>query len=370
MLSLSLLLFAACAADPSALDPLAASTAKLSHPNAVGVDFRVVVTAPQNTKKLRVWVPVPKTDAAQDVKGSKWESFPMELKPELHTEEVFGNTFAYFEFDNPQGAQVITHTFTATVSEQRWGVESSKVKAVTEWPKAFDPFRRGERLIVVDDEISLLAKEIAGSKTGPADRLDAVTDWVQKSLSYDHSTTSLSASTAHALKTKRGDCSDFHGLCSSLGRSLGVPTRIVYGLHLFPKNLPTHCKLEAYLVPYGWVSFDVSETQRLVKRIEDEKGLTASEKETLTAAAVKRMREGFRDNTWLAVSAGTDYHLAPKASAKVPLVSTLWAEADGKPLPNPDPADPTKTEFAWMTAHKYTSDKPAVYPFKDWKTLR
>jgi hypothetical protein len=51
-------------------------------------------------------------------------------------------------------------------------------------------------------------------------------------------------------------------------------------------------------------------------------------------------------------------------------VGTLWAEADGKPLPTPDPADHTKTEFAWMTAHKYTSDKPAAYPFKDWTTLR
>ena len=367
---LPLLLFAACAADPSAPDPAAPSTAKLSHPNAVAVDFRVVVTAPQNTKLLRVWVPVPKSDAAQGVKNEKWDTFPTSVKPEAHTEGVFGNTFAYFEFPDPQGAQVITHTFNATVSEQRWGVDSSKVKAVAEWPKSFDPYRRGERLVVVDDDIGKLAREIVGGKTGPAERLDAITGWVQNALTYDHSATSLSASTAHALKGKRGDCSDYHGLCTSLGRSLGVPTRVAYGLHLFPKNLPSHCKLEAYLVPYGWVSFDVSETQRLVKRIGEDKGLSADEKGKLADAAVKRMREGFRDNTWLAVTAGTDYDLAPKASAKVPLVSTVWAEADGKPLPVPDPADPTKREFGWMTAHKFTADEPAAYPFKEWKTLR
>jgi hypothetical protein len=36
----------------------------------------------------------------------------------------------------------------------------------------------------------------------------------------------------------------------------------------------------------------------------------------------------------------------------------------------PDPADPTKREFSWMTAHKYTADKPVPYPFRDWNTLK
>lgn len=365
---LSLILALSLAADPK-LDPAQAYSAKLSDPVTYTVDFRVTVTAPQNTKKLTVWVPVPPSDDAQQVSGSKWDTFPSPVKPTLHTEEVFGNTFAHFEFDNPQGAQIITHTFTAKVHELNWDVEATKVQAVKEWPKAFDPFRRGEQLIKVDDTFTKLAGEIAAGKTSPADKVDAITGWVQQNLTYDHSNTSLVASSTHALSKKRGDCSDYHGLCSSLGRSLGVPTRVTYGLHLFPKNLPCHCKLEAYLPPYGWVSFDVSETQRLVKRIGGDKELSADEKAKLTAAAGERMRRGFRDNTWLLMTKGTDYELAPKASAKVPLVGTIYAEADGKPLPTPDPADPTKKEFAWMTAHKYTADKPAVYPFREWKTL-
>jgi transglutaminase-like putative cysteine protease len=341
----------------------------VSDPITYAVDFRVVVTAPQNTKKLAVWVPVPPSDAAQEVSGSKWDTFPSTVKPTLHTEEVFANTFAYFEFENPHGAQIITHTFTAKVSELNWKLYPAKVQAVNQWPKAFDPYRRGEQLIKVDDTFKKLAADIAAGKTGHAEQVDAITGWVQQNLTYDHSNTSLVASSEHALTKKRGDCGDYHGLCSSLGRSLGVPTRMAEGLHLFAKNSPSHCKLEAYLPPYGWVSFDVSETQRLVKRIGDDKELTADEKAKLTAAAVARMRQGFRDNTWLLVTKGTDYDLAPKASAKVPLVATIYAEADGKPFPLPDPADPMKREFSWMTAHKYTADKPAVYPFREWKTL-
>lgn len=71
----------------------------------------------------------------------------------------------------------------------------------------------------------------------------------------------------------------------------------------------------------------------------------------------------------VAHSKGTDYNLAPKAAQKVPLVASIYAEADGNALPAPDPADVTKREFAWMTAHKYTSDCAVCYPFRDWKKL-
>src|SRR6476620_4486392 len=135
--------------------------------------------------------------------------------------------------------------------------------------------------------------------------------WVQANMTYDHSLTSLIGSTEHALAKKRGDCSDYHGLCSSLGRALGLPTRVTYGLHLFPKNLPCHCKLEAYLHPYGWVSFDVSETQRLVQAIEAAGDLAVDKKKELAKSALARLERGCRDNTWLLVTKGTDYDLAP-----------------------------------------------------------
>ena len=368
MLPLALAL--CCAADPAPkLDPAQPYTATRGDAVTYQVEFKAVVTAPMNTKTLRVWVPVPQSDGGQEVGKVTFDTFPTEVKPTTNSEPVFGNTFAYFEFDNPQGAQVITQKFAVTVWEQTWGVDAAKVQAVSEWPKSFDPFRRDEAQIRVTPMTEIIAKQLVVGKAGPGEHLFAVTDWAQQSMTYDHSNTSLVASSRHAMDKKRGDCSDYHGLCSSLGRSLGVPTRVAYGLHLFPKNLPCHCKLEAFLPPYGWVSFDVSETQRLVKRIADEKGLTADEKAKLTAAAADRFRRGFRDNTWLLMTKGTDYDLAPKASGKVPLVATIYAEADGKPLPAPDPADPTKREFAWMTSHKYTADRPTAYPFKEWKTL-
>ena len=98
------------------------------------IDFRVIVTAPQNTKKLRVWISVPQLDRGQEVKPGRFTTFPQDVKPALDTEPVFGNRFAYFEFPNPQGAQIIEHRFAATVWELRWDVDPAKVECVAKWP--------------------------------------------------------------------------------------------------------------------------------------------------------------------------------------------------------------------------------------------
>ena len=143
-------------------------------------------------------------------------------------------------------------------------------------------------------------------------------------------------------------------MCASLGRALGYPSRVTYGINPFPKNSPSHCKLEVFLPPYGWVSFDVSETQRLIDVIGNDAALATDRKQRLIESAENRLFSGFRDNTWFLQTRGTDYDLAPPAQKRVPVVRTIYAEADGLALPDPDPANADKREFAWMTAHKFT----------------
>lgn len=351
------------------LDPNLAYSAERSSPVTYQVEFAVVVTAPYHTKKLKVWLPVPPSDFAQEISGREISTFPQIVKPQFGREKEFGNEFAYFEFDHPEGAQIIRHKFQVKAWELRWNLDPKLVPHETKFPKSFEPYLRADEAIALDERLQARLHEIVPQRQGAAEDWATVMNWLNQKMTYDHSTASLKASSAHALATLGGHCSDYHGLCAAFGRALGFPTRVTYGINPFPKNSPSHCKLEAFLPPYGWVSFDVSETQRLMEAIGKSPDLSAARKQELVTAAAARLRSGFRDNTWYLQTRGTDYELAPPAGRRVNVVRTIYAEADGEALPDPDPADVKKREFGWMTAHEYRADRQVSYPFKDWQTL-
>jgi transglutaminase-like putative cysteine protease len=355
--------------EPFRLDPDRPHQGKKTSPVTYDVDFSAVVTAPYHTKVLQVWLPLPQTDAAQEVTEKGLSTFPLKVKPQIAREKTFGNRFAYFEFDRPEGAQVIRHQFRVKVWEMRWGLDPDKVVAVDRWPDSFDRYLRSDQAVVVDERFRKVARTVVPQPQRAGRDLADVMAWVNGYMQYDHVTASLRASSEHALTEKRGHCSDYHGLWAAVGRALGYPTRLAYGINPFPKDSPSHCKLEAFLPPYGWVSFDVSETQRLIEAVQKDAKLDAGQKGRLVRAATDRLRRGFRDNTWFAQTRGTDYDLAPPASRPVPVVRTLYAEADGVALPDPDPANAKQREFAWMTVHQYTPDREVAYPFKDWRSL-
>ncbi|MFO0902790.1 MAG: transglutaminase domain-containing protein [Pirellulales bacterium] len=372
---LFLLLVILCAAlspcQAAPLDPDQPYSAERSNEATYDVDFAVVVTPPYGAKRLQVWLPIPPSDAAQQVSDSRLSSFPLRIEPQVEREPKFGNTFAYFEFDRPQGAQIVRHQFRIRVAELRWNVEASKVEAVADWPAGFSLYQRSEtQAVVVNDKVRNLLDQIVPQRRDPLANFTDILSWAQDNLQYDHVEASLAASAEHALEKRRGHCSDYHGLCASLGRALGYPTRVTYGINAFPKNSPSHCKLEAFLPPYGWVSFDVSETQKLIASIRQDDRFDDAAKQAWVRAAQRRLVSGFRDNTWFLQTRGTDYELAPPASRRASVVRTAYIEADGRPLAEPDPANKQQTSYSWMTVHEYRPDRVVSYPFTDVTTLQ
>jgi transglutaminase-like putative cysteine protease len=371
-LPLALSIWAIAAAEATAqapLDPRLPYQGRTSDPVTYDVDFSVVVTPPYHAKVLKVWLPLAQTDTGQEVEEISLDTFPMKVAPRIGTEKVHGNKFAYFEFDHPQGAQMIRHRFKVTVWEMRWRLDPSQVEAVKQWPAGFEPYLRSDRSVVVDDRFRKIAADVVPMSKGPARDLAEVMRWVQREMKYSHVEASLRASSEHALLKRIGHCSDYHGLCASIGRAMGYPTRIAYGITPIAKNSPSHCKVEAFLPPYGWVCFDLSETQRQIAAIRTDPKLSDAQKEQLADAATQRLLGGFRDNTWIAKTKGTDYELVPPAKKRAAVVRTIYAEADGEALPDPDPANPKAREFAWMTMHRYTPNRPVVYPFQGYEAL-
>jgi transglutaminase-like putative cysteine protease len=287
-LLLCLPVVAAFAEEKPAVDPEQPYAARKSDPVTYEIDFAAIVTAPYQTKLLKVWLPLPPTDAVQEVEEGPISTFPMKVTPRIETEKKYGNRFAYFEFKEPQGAQIIRRRFTVKAWELHWDVDPRKVKTPESWPAGFKRYLESDRAVTIDDPLKLLLPKVVPARQNPANELASVFEWVNGNMTYDHLNASLKASAQHALEKRRGHCSDYHGLCAAFGRALGFPTRVTYGFNPFPKNSPSHCKMEAFLPPYGWVSFDVSETQRLIDEIEKAPALSKDDKMKLVKAANER----------------------------------------------------------------------------------
>jgi transglutaminase-like putative cysteine protease len=346
------------------------SRAVLTNKICHDVDFSVVITAPANCKKLAVWLPLPPSNELQTIEDSRLSTFPVDVSPRIASEPVFGNRFAYYEFDQPSGGLTIRHQFRASVYQGNWNVVPSKIERGADWGPEFKPFLQ---LAAVDDlnQFEETMKQIGTRGPQSAEDIYSAMDWIDQNLTYSNENASLVADVNHAFNDRTGHCSDYHGLCAEMGRRMGYPGRVMYGLCLFPKSSPSHCKLELFLPGYGWVLFDLSETQKLVKRIQSSKELDVKEKDRLTKIVRARLKAGFRENSWLEVTRGTNYELAPKASGPVKLVRTIYAEADGVPLRDPDPANPNQREFSWMTVSKFSA-KPEfelAFPSSEFQSI-
>ena len=197
---------------------------------------------------LKVWLPMPQTDFGQEVTEVSLDSFPVAVEPKIGTEKTFGNKFAYFEFHDVQGAQIIRHKFKVKVWELHWNLDPAKIVTVTDWPASFDRYRKGEaQAVVVDERFEKLLKQIVPQPTNPLTRHDGGDGLGHPRLQVRPRRRFVAGELPHALEKHHGHCSDYHGFCAAMGRVLGYPTRVTYGINPFPKNSPSHCKLEAYL---------------------------------------------------------------------------------------------------------------------------
>lgn len=347
------------------LSPKLASQATKSRAATYRVDFRVAISAPANTRTLRVWLPLPPSNDSQTVSDRQIDSFPRTVSPSIESEAEFGNTFAYFEFDSPDGAQLITHQFTAKIHQLDWDVDYKVVSRPHVWPRSFTAFQRpdprekeGNQLRKVLDQIDTSTKPDTD-----ADRLLGAMQWIDQNLTYDHSQASLSADPMHAIVHRRGHCSDYHGLCGTLAREIGYPSCVLYGLQMFDKGSPSHCKVDLFLPPYGWVTYDLSETQKLALKTAADESLASHQRESRVRAIKDRTMRGFRENTWLLVTRGVNYQLAPVASQRVPIVREIYAEADGVPLSDAGHSNPSTA--TWMTIHRVDETGAAARKFED-----
>lgn len=115
-----------------------------------------------------------------------------------------------------------------------------------------------------NEEIIMLASELAAGEDDLYVVLFNLATWVQSNVDYSLNTLTaeVSQKASWVLENRYGVCDELTSLFIALARSLGIPARYVSGLAYTNWNgindFGPHAWAEIYFPDYGWVPFDVT----------------------------------------------------------------------------------------------------------------
>ena len=215
-------------------------------------EFVYRVTLPEIKGEVRVWIPLAKSDAFQEV-STEEASIPM--KWDKVQDRDYGNDICVL---HPQPAD------SGKTIEFRYRVVRKEKAAYSSAGEDTARFLRPEKLVPISEKFKTLAETATAGKKGDLERARALYDSVLARMRYDKSGTGWGKGDAmYACDAKTGNCSDFHSYFIALARSIGIPARFAIGATIpADKNEGAiegyHCWAE-FFADGRWVPVDISE---------------------------------------------------------------------------------------------------------------
>lgn len=257
---------------------LAATLCPAPAPAAAGVEtgapetrhFELTYTAvvedvPQDAGSVRIWLPYPTDDEAQEVEVTGVSSpYPTRVE----TEPEYGNSILYVEVDEPDGEPIpIEIRARVQRSEKlRKDFDRAGTRAGAEdLPQEVARWLEPDALVPIDDRIREIAAEATEGAETDVEKAKAIYDHVIQTMRYDKSGEGWGRGDIYwACDAKRGNCTDFHALFIGLNRAVGIPAKFAIGFPIPPDRGQGeiggyHCWAEFWLDGYGWVPVDTSE---------------------------------------------------------------------------------------------------------------
>jgi transglutaminase-like putative cysteine protease len=304
------------------LSAQATSSARKFSPPARAVRFSYNFTVkdiPPGVRRVRIWIPVPRTDQHQTVHILAVKA---PVKTRITQEPEYGDRIMYAEIFNPSpGKAEFTVEYNITRLEYARGDYAQLEKADRKPGIVSASMNRliaPDSLIPTDGKIKELAAEVTGSQGGTVAKAKAAYDYLFTNMRYDKTGTGWGRGDAvWACDSKHGNCTDFHSPFIGMLRTDGIPARFDIGFSL-PENQDKgaitgyHCWAEFYASKTGWIPVDISEAWK------------AKEKQDYFFGSVDADRVQF--------STGRDITLSPKQDG--PALNYFvypYVEIDGKP---------------------------------------
>lgn len=278
--------------------------------------YAVQISGVPAGEKVRVWLPVPQTQAAQRVEVVSQE---LPGQPQTLTEPKYGNRMVYFEVPAPAQDSI--------AGSMTFRVRRSEVLGLPEEGRSdVEPLTAAQRRLFLspDRKVPLSGRPLELIKDAelPSDPLLLARwfyDRVDEHVKYDKTNPGYGQGDVNwVCDSRTGNCTDFHSLFISWARAHGLPAQFEIGFPL-PEQRGAgeiagyHCWAFFY-AHQQWIPVDISEADK--------------------NPALKEYYFGHLTENRVAFTRGRDLHLMPQQDAE-PLNFFVYphVEVGGKALP-------------------------------------
>ena len=218
-------------------------------------EFRYRVTLPALAKPARLWIPLPTSDAFQEVKLTAIDA-PRDHR--ILEEKTFGNRILFWELTPEDGGKALDIRYDVKRIEKSAYVDESE-----------DPARylAADTLVPNDDAFKTIALKAVKGKQTDIQRARALYDLVIAEVRYAKAGDGWGQGDAvFACDSRHGNCTDFHAYFVALARAVNIPARFAIGAAI-PSNRDDggvdgyHCWVEFY-ADKKWWPLDISEADK------------------------------------------------------------------------------------------------------------
>lgn len=193
------------------------------------------------TKTTKVKVTGPKSEYVYTITPGEWCTFTLADGNGSYTIKVYENT------TGNKFAVVCSATFSVTLKDE------------------FGPFLYPNQYVDYESAPNTVAQaqKLAGSQTDPMKKVEAIYNYVVKTLKYDYD---FAASVQRGeqngympdldqvLKNKKGVCFDYAALMAGMLRAQGVPCKLVMGYITTSQGKQYHAWINVYSEKDGWIN--------------------------------------------------------------------------------------------------------------------
>ena len=272
------------------------------------VTFNFTIRTNETAEIVRLWIPYPVSNTYQFI--DEYSIDGNYNYSGIFSEPKYNLMILYAEWENPKSYPNLNFSFNIIRNEKirkNFYIENEKIPIDVE--KYLEPTALGP----TDGIVKEIADEVTNGKNSILEKAISIYDYLIEYGERDANLTFCGdGDVCQLLKDLRGKCADFSSVFVALSRSVGVPSREIFGTRISKNGDITgnyHCHAEFYLPEFGWIPVDPSDVAKLMLK----ENLVLDDKKVIEA---REYYFGNQSETYLDLSTGRDIILNPEQSGE------------------------------------------------------